>query len=248
MFPRTYLTVASLLLATSFTLAQSASTPTPPSTPPAKPLAFEVASIRPHQGPLHAIMDFSSSGPRVRLGGYNLRGLIMEAYGLRNYQISIEEKDERTNIYYDIAATAAEDTTPTREEFRRMLQSLLAERFQLKAHFEKKQTPVYALVLAKGGPKLEPSTDDGDQLHGVNGRNQFFRTSKTTMNDLADAIWDGFMPDRPVIDRTGLTGTYKLRVEATPNFAWAEMSNPATSASSPPSKSSSASSSNRPLL
>jgi len=98
-----------------------------------------------------------------------------------------------------------------------MLQTLLADRFQLKAHMEKKPLPVYALVVGKGGPKLAPA-DKGHRFHGVNGRNQFLEASSITMSDLADEIWNGFISDRPVVDRTGLTGTFKLRVEATPEF------------------------------
>jgi uncharacterized protein (TIGR03435 family) len=99
-----------------------------------------------------------------------------------------------------------------------MLQILLADRFQLKAHIEKRQTPVYALVVGKGGPKLSPPSETGHGLHGVNGRNQFLETDSITMEDLANEIWNGFISDRPVIDRTGLTGSYKLRIEATPEF------------------------------
>jgi uncharacterized protein (TIGR03435 family) len=183
-----------------------------------KPVAFEVASIHPHQGPLRSVMDFSSSGPRVRLEGYNLRGLIMEAYNLRNFQISIPGIDEQQNAFYDVAASAPEGTTPTRDDFRLMLQSLLADRFQLKAHLEKQEKPVYALILGKNGPKLSPSAAGKHNLHGVNGRNQFIETDSITMSDLANDIWNGFVSDRPVIDRTGLSGSYKLHLEATPDF------------------------------
>ena len=181
-------------------------------------LAFEVAGIHPEQGPMYSSMDFSSSGPRVRLEGYNLRGLIMEAYNFRNFQVSMPAKDEQENIFYDIVANAPEGTAPTRDEFRRMLQTLLADRFQLKAHIEKRPMPVYALVVGKGGPKLGPPSEPSHELHGVNGRNQFLKTDSVTMYDLADYILGSFMPDRPVIDRTGLTGTYKLRIEATPEY------------------------------
>ena len=82
---------------------------------------------------------------------------------------------------------------------------------------EKRQVPVYALVVGKGGPKLRPPSEPRHELHGVNGRNQFLETDSVTMYDLADYILGSFATDRPVIDRTGLTGTYKLRIEATPD-------------------------------
>jgi uncharacterized protein (TIGR03435 family) len=79
-------------------------------------------------------MDFSSSGTRVRLEGYSLRALIMEAYNFRNFQVSVPgiDEDEQQNTFYDIVAIAPEGTAPTRDEFRRMLQTLLADRFQRK--------------------------------------------------------------------------------------------------------------------
>ena len=205
-----------LTLATSLVLAQQPLAQ-PPTNPIHQALAFEVASIHPEQGP-QSFMDFSSSGPRVRLEGYNLRGLIMEAYNFRNFQVSMPGLDEQENTNYDIVAIAPEGTAPTRDEFRRMLQTLLADRFQLKAHMEKRQVPVYALVVGKGGPKLGPSSESGHGLHGVNGRNQFLEADSITMSDLANEVWNGFISDRPVIDSTGLTGTFKLRIEATPEF------------------------------
>jgi uncharacterized protein (TIGR03435 family) len=208
---------ATLALSSSLALAQEP-VAQPPAGPVRKAPAFEVASIHPHQGPLQRIMDFSSSGARVRLEGYNLRSLIMEAYNFRNFQVSMAAKDEQQNIFYDIVANAPDGTVPTRDEFRRMLQALLADRFQLKAHIEKKQMPVYALVAGKGGPKLGPPSDAGHRLGGVNGRNQFLEADSVTMDDLADYILGSFATDRPVIDRTGLTGTYKLRIEATPEW------------------------------
>ncbi len=160
-------------------------------------------------------MGFSSSGPRVHLEGYTLRGLLMEAYSLRSYQIRVTPHED-PNDFYDVLANAP-GGSPTRDQFRQMLQSLLAERFQVKAHFEKQQIPVYALVIAKGGPKLEKSTSDGHGHVGVNGRNQFLETSNITMTDLAASLnLNTLVTDRPVIDRTGLSGSYKLRIEATP--------------------------------
>ena len=58
---------------------------------------------------------------------------------------------------YDITAKAEGDGTPTRDQFRQMLQALLADRFKLKVHREPVETAVYALIVGKGGPKFKPS-------------------------------------------------------------------------------------------
>jgi uncharacterized protein (TIGR03435 family) len=178
---------------------------------------FEVASIRPHQGPLHRVFDFSSSGPRLRLEGYSAPLLIMEAYNLKSYQVSLASVPGDT--YYDIAAEADEASAPSKAEFRRMLQALLADRFRLKVHRERKEMPVYALVVGKGGPRFAESPSDAvfSGFHGVNGRNQNMTLSKASMDVVAEEI-SNYGLDRPVVDQTGLTGFYDIKMEATPEY------------------------------
>jgi uncharacterized protein (TIGR03435 family) len=92
------------------------------------------------------IFQFSSSGPRVRLEGYTAIGLIVQAYDLQPYQISVTPAVSRHDeTYFDVVAKAEGDDTPTKAEFREMLQTLLAERYNLKVHRELKEMPVYAL-------------------------------------------------------------------------------------------------------
>ena len=209
---------ALLLIATvQSACAQYSATPSPAPNP--KLLAFEVASIHPHAGPLRTEMGYTASGPHLRLEGDNLRLLIMEAYSLKYYQVALPKSIAESDVvFYDVVAAAPEGSAPTRDDFRHMLQALLADRFQLKAHFEKKDTPVYALVIAKGGPKFSASTENGTGWGGVNGRSQFFDAKRIIMPELAEQIYGAFLSDRPIIDRTGLTGAYKLRIEATPEW------------------------------
>ena len=100
------------------------------------PQAFEVASVRAHQGPLTRMADFTASGPRLSLEGYSPYLLILEAYGVGNYQLSLASANLPAYGYYDIAAKAEGDGSPTRGEFREMLKTLLADRFKLKIHRE----------------------------------------------------------------------------------------------------------------
>jgi uncharacterized protein (TIGR03435 family) len=183
-----------------------------------QPRGFEVASIKPHEGPLHTIFGFSSSGTRVALEGYSQFGLVMEAYKLKSYQVSFPPSVPQADVFYDIVARAEGDGAPTRDEFRLMLQKLLADRFNLKIHHEMKEMPVYALVVGKNGPKFKESAPDAtfSGYGGVNGRNQYMKQSKATMDDMVDAIRT--FADRPVVDKTGLTGTYDYRIEATLDF------------------------------
>jgi uncharacterized protein (TIGR03435 family) len=185
-----------------------------------QPRPFEVASIRLRQGTVSRLVQFSTSGTRLTLEAYPVAALILEAYDLKPDQLAFAAPVSQPDgdAYYDISAKAEGDGTPTRSEFREVLQTLLAERFNLKVHRAMKEMPVYALVVGKSGPKFQESSVDADFVsnHGVSGRNQTLTMSKATMESLAQSLWGSFAVDRPVMDRTGLTGTYDLKLEATP--------------------------------
>ena len=74
------------------------------------------------------------------------------------------------------------------------------------------------MVVNKGGPKFKPSAPHAQPnfLGSVNGRNQVITATAYTMADLARGLRNFLGANRPVIDRTGLTGAYDLRIEATP--------------------------------
>jgi uncharacterized protein (TIGR03435 family) len=83
-------------------------------------------------------------------------GLVMYAYDIKRFQISGPDwmRTERYNVSAIVPPYA------TKEQFRTMLQNLLAERFALKVHWETREMPLYELVIAKGGPKLEDTKPD----------------------------------------------------------------------------------------
>jgi uncharacterized protein (TIGR03435 family) len=177
---------------------------------------FEVASIRENPGPWHVLRGYSASGTRLTLEAWSRADLIMEAYDLKRYQVSYAPSGTE---FYDIAAKAGGDGTPTRAEFRLMLQTLLTDRFNLKFHREVRELPVYVLVVGKNGPKFKESPPEKPfrSYGGVSGRNQYIELSQATMELLTERL-GGEGIDRPVIDKTGLTGEYDIRLEATPEF------------------------------
>jgi uncharacterized protein (TIGR03435 family) len=185
----------------------------------AQSLQFEVASIRPHEPPLPRI-QISTAGSTLTAECYSLFNLITYAYNLRNYQVSFAPANSSiAGTFYDIAAKAEGDTIPTRDEFGRMMQSLLADRFKLKVHHETREMQVYALVVGKNGPKLKDSAPDANPMAYFNvvGRNYRVTRAKATMDDVVQAIGNSFL-DRPVLDQTGLTGTYNLSLTYTPDI------------------------------
>jgi uncharacterized protein (TIGR03435 family) len=121
-------------------------------------LSFEVATIKPAEplnpaniasGKVH--LGLNVQGSRVDIGFLSLADLIPIAYDVKPFQISGPDwmKTER----FDIIAKMPEGAT--KEQMPEMLKSLLEERFQLKVHRENREHGIYALVVAKGGPKLK---------------------------------------------------------------------------------------------
>jgi uncharacterized protein (TIGR03435 family) len=178
--------------------------------------SFEVASVKVHPDPPH-IIGIKTSGPRFHADAETVGGLIMYAYNLQNYQLSLPKSDQN-DVYYDIEAKAEGDATPTKEQFRQMLQPLLAERFKLKVHHEMRETAVFFLIVGKNGPKFKPSAADATPSGniGVKGRNQITTLSKSTVDGLVEML--PLYAGRPVIDKTGLQGVYDIKFEATPFF------------------------------
>ena len=212
---------------------------------PAMALAqtFDVASIHPVElpgpngGASRTVARFGpKGGPGTDDPGLytcslcNFSTMLTEAYDLKRYQVIMP--DWMTTTRFDISAKVPAGTT--REQFRIMMQNLLAERFKLTAHRDKKEMDVYALVIMKGGhklkesagpPKEEPPPDPGVKLaldkdgFPVNYRplpkgaisvsaegKARIRGFNETMQDLTERL-SGTVP-KPVIDATGLTGRY----------------------------------------
>jgi len=136
---------------------------------PASPLSFEVASIKPatQQAMGQMRVGMRVDAGRVDFANVSLRDCIRQAYRLKDYQIS--GPDWMGSTRFDIIAKLPEGGT--REQVPEMLQAMLAERFKLEIHRETKDLPVYALAVAKGGPKLEKSKDDdpAPQMAGAGG-------------------------------------------------------------------------------
>jgi uncharacterized protein (TIGR03435 family) len=162
-------------------------------TPSKPPLSFEVASIKP-VGPLDR--DGLSSGmkpgisidnDRVYIGSLSLMELICQAYEVsRNRVVGgpawLSRQDaERFGIVAKMADGA------TRAQAPEMLQALLAARFQVVAHREKRDISVYALVVAKGGPKLEEAVPDPPAPASVSGASETPQANQSATGDAASS-------------------------------------------------------------
>jgi len=125
--------------------------------------AFEVASVKP-AAPIvgNEIRVMMRGGPgtpdpgQITYNNVTVKNVLINAYAVKGFQISGPGwlDSER----YDIVAKLPRGAT--KAEFMVMLQNLLAERFKLTLHREKKDLPMYALLVGKNGPKLKESVDD----------------------------------------------------------------------------------------
>jgi len=224
-------------------------------------MAFEVDSVKPSKPefkrpnfPLDLTDNYSGSTPppggRLR-AVYPLSVYIEFAY---KQMFSPKSRDSLTahlpkwvaTDYFEINAKA--EGTPTKDQMRLMMQSLLADRFNLKVHFETQQVPVYALTLVKAGktgPKLRQHADgppcvppapqvsdaplgkavdifppdcDSIALQEEPNGTLKFGSRNSTMELIASSLADMDM-DRPVVDQTGLQGRFDITLQWKPDDA-----------------------------
>jgi uncharacterized protein (TIGR03435 family) len=201
--------------------AQTTSAPAP---------AYDVASIKPAK-PADGSRLMVQFG-RLSANGMTLNGLIKMAYGIEDDQIADAPKWVNSQTY-DIEAKVdnADEATLKNlspDQYKLMLQSFLKDRFQLKAHWETKELPVLALVVAKDGPKLKlakPGDTYPDGIKGPDGKAGshvgMMRWGRGQLTGQGIPITNLVSPltriaGRIVEDKTGLTGNYDI------DLHWAE--------------------------
>ena len=155
-------------------------------------------------------------GGRLVIENATLRTLIRNAYGVLPFQIAGEPKWSETD-HFDINARNASGQQMTSDSMKPLMQGLLADRFHLKAHWETREEPVFALVVEKDGPKFGLHADDPH--HGMNSSRQpgkiNMRGTDVTMTQLADEL--AFRQQRFVVDQTGLPGHYDFLLHWNPD-------------------------------
>lgn len=174
--------------------------------------SFDVASVKPATGP---VADFRVlPGGRLHITGLTLNIILRQAYSVEYYQLTGGPAWLETDRF-DIEAKAEGD--PTKAQMMTMLQALLADRFQLKVHRESKEGNVYALTVAKNGPKLGPPTGERSYISTIRydpptepGIHYALDGKKASLAMLATQLANQL--HRPVIDRTGIAGEFDFKV------------------------------------
>jgi uncharacterized protein (TIGR03435 family) len=185
--------------------------------------AFEVATIRPSD-PAHPEQIITLRGAEVITTNVTVHALINLAYWLHPKQLTggpaWTESDK-----FDVAGKPDAPGQPNVDQMKMMIQKLLADRFQLKFHYEKRDLPVYAVLIAKNGSKLVKSQDDPKGIPGWS----FGRTPAGTritfrnapLSQIAAVLQNSL--DKPVVDQSGLSERYDFTVTFTPDPAQAAL-------------------------
>jgi len=205
-------------------VGQAQEKPVAQSDQPVKPMArtadpaFEVAVIKPSD-PNDRSQRFSLDGHRIHVENNTMTSILCFAYSIQSTQI-VNAPSWFDEQRWDIDGVPDVEGAPSWPQYRRMLQKLLASRFGLQLHPDKRELSVYALTVAKGGPKLEKSKSDPDALSDSSGNGrgsaQYMKFTNVGMADLAQTI-ELMGVDRPVVDQTNLSGRYDFSLLWTPD-------------------------------
>jgi uncharacterized protein (TIGR03435 family) len=218
------------LIAVAATSAADCQTPKPAPRP-----EFEVASIRPHASADNKAFVQAFQG-RLVVQNFSLKQLILFAYDVPRNQVSGVQPWMESD-HFDIQATSASDATVKQVEGP-MLRALLEDRFHLKVHREMMERPVYDLIQEKGGVKMPLSKEGSCTPYAMDspppipaqdaprptycgfprlagdGLNWTLEGKGVTVGKLAATLSRSGL-DRPIVDRTRLTGGFDLNLKWT---------------------------------
>ena len=192
-------------------------------------LTFEVASIKPADPDTPGTSIQFMPGGGLKMTGIPLRAMITFAYDVRDFQVSggpgwigterfdvmARPDNASADDPADFAKMNDDQRKTMRERIAQRLRALLADRFQLVVHRETKEQPIYALVPAKNGSKLQETKETGNQqnMNTSRGRSQGHAIPVDIMAQMLAGI-----TGRPVVNKTGLTSKYDFVLEWTPDM------------------------------
>lgn len=172
--------------------------------------AFEVASVRPTPPGSLGNTSISPVGARFTASNVTLEVLLEFAFGVNENQLSGQPGWAVTE-HYDVSAKAEGDKPLTREQLQPLLRQLLETRFKLATHRSIKDVSGYALVVAKGGPKLQKPTQGSDK--------RYILPDGVHCDNVSIAFLAAMLArptGRPVVDQTGIEGNYDIELKYAP--------------------------------
>jgi bla regulator protein blaR1 len=209
--------------------------PDPP--PPPKVMAadanpgFEVATIKPARPEGRFPLTVNRSG-MLNTTSTTVSDLIKFAYDLHPRQIT-KGPSWLESEKYDITAKPDTPGIPNGAQLKMMVQKLLKERFQLTFHNEKRELSVYAITIAKNGPKLTKN-ESGGNLPGYGGGRGTFLVRNSSIEEFGHILQANIL-EQPVVDQTGLGSTrWDFQLKWTPDPSQSQIGGPAPPNAPPP--------------
>jgi uncharacterized protein (TIGR03435 family) len=215
--------------------APAAAEPQP--TAPTEPPKFEVSSVKASKpDPGNSMMMFTPNG--ISITGFRLDMVVREAFGMNDDRIFGEPGWAKSDRF-DIEAKVSADDAPRLkglkiDQRRAMVVELLEDRFGLKFHHETRDLPMYNLVIANSGVRMQPSKEQdpaqGRHMLMAHGPGEIESTGANVQSfvHLLSA-----QLGRTVVDKTGLAGNYDYTLKWTPDDEAPAMARPGESAPSP---------------
>ena len=204
---------AFLTFATPSVLAQS--------DPAGKPLTWDVISVKPNHSPdLSSFMRWNGNG--IEFKNMTLHGALINAFGVRSESqitgypgwVNSERFDIEAKMDADTAAAnRALKGEESNKQWHAFMQQILDERFGMKFHIEKRDLPVYNLVVAKQGLKVKPSAPDEKGSSSM-ARGQY-TAHRGQVGGLAISLSGAV--GRVILDKTGVTGEYDIELTWAPD-------------------------------
>jgi len=175
----------------------------------------ETATIKPSE-PGRPGKAFTVRGRNLVTINTSVSDLVAMSYGLHARQIigapAWVESDK-----FDLTVQPDIEGMPAEKQLRGLIQQVLADRFKLTFHRDKRELPAYAIVVAKEGQKLTKSSGDPNGLPGLMFRGLgVLPAMNATLDNFADVMQAAVL-DRPVINRTALQGRYDFTLTWTPD-------------------------------
>jgi len=180
--------------------------------PAAAPLTYDVVTVKENKSQAYTTWLNYEEGDMLTMKNANLMSMVGAAFDLHDYLIEGVPAWGKSQ-HFDVQGKIL-DATPdqikalTIEQRRAMVVTVLAERFGLKTHWVTRDKPEYELIVARGGSKLKESTAK-QESSGLNW--DALDATRITTDDLAKAV--ALILERPVVNKTGLTGRYDIRLK-----------------------------------
>jgi uncharacterized protein (TIGR03435 family) len=225
-----------LLLTAAFLTVMAPSASCQQAKPQLAPLRFDVVSVKPNKSDQFAHIEDTGDSDGITLRNMPLNEIILYVYGLRDMSLLLGSPNWIQSNRYDIQARVGESDLSafhqlTRDQRRLMLRDILGDRFKMKAHQERKEISVYALIVAKNGPLLKKVEPGAKRVTGIENKDGTIVQGQLLYSrgpgqiigqEISMEIFAGALSGlagRPVVDNTRIRGVYDFKLEWEPDHS-----------------------------